>query len=183
MMNETDNDTVREDTAADAPEVAEHDRLQALEAELAEARAAMLYAQAETQNVRRRLEKDAQDARSYATTAFARDMLSVSDNLERALQAIPTDLRDDDRFKNLVVGLEATGRELASVFDRHGIARINALGERLDPNRHQAMIELPTADAEPGTIVQEMQGGYMIKDRLLRPALVAVAKAAEEVGA
>jgi len=183
MMNETDNDTVREDTAADAPEVAEHDRLQALEAELAEMKAAMLYAQAETQNVRRRLEKDAQDARAYAATAFARDMLSVSDNLERALQAIPNDLREDDRFKNLVVGLEATGRELASVFERNGISRIIALGEKLDPNRHQAMIELPTADAEPGTIVQEMQGGYMIKDRLLRPALVAVAKAAEEVGA
>jgi len=183
MMNETDNDTVREDTAADAPEVAENDRLQAVEAELAEMKAAMLYAQAETQNVRRRLEKDAQDARAYAATAFARDMLSVSDNLERALQAIPNDLREDERFKNLVVGLEATGRELASVFERNGISRINALGEKLDPNRHQAMIELPTADAEPGTIVQEMQGGYMIKDRLLRPALVAVAKAAEEVGA
>ena len=183
MMNETDNDTVREDTAADAPELAEHDRLQALETELAEMKAAMLYAQAETQNVRRRLEKDAQDARAYAATAFARDILSVSDNLERALQAIPSDLREDDRFKNLVVGLEATGRELASVFERNGISRISALGEKLDPNRHQAMIELPTADAEPGTIVQEMQGGYMIKDRLLRPALVAVAKAAEEVGA
>jgi len=183
MMNETDNDTVREETVADAPEVAENDRLQALEAELAEMKAAMLYAQAETQNVRRRLEKDAQDARAYAATAFARDMLSVSDNLERALQAIPNDLREDERFKNLVVGLEATGRELASVFERNGISRINALGEKLDPNRHQAMIELPTADAEPGTIVQEMQGGYMIKDRLLRPALVAVAKAAEEVGA
>jgi molecular chaperone GrpE len=183
MMNETDNDTVREETAADAPEVAEHDRLQALEAELAEMKAAMLYAQAETQNVRRRLEKDAQDARAYAATAFARDMLSVSDNLERALQAIPADLREDERFKNLVVGLEATGRELASVFERNGISRINALGEKLDPNRHQAMIELPTADAEPGTIVQEMQAGYLIKDRLLRPALVAVAKAAEEVGA
>ena len=177
MTNE--NDTVREDTAAEAPEVAEHDRLTALETELADAKAAMLYAQAETQNVRRRLEKDAQDARAYAATSFARDMLSVSDNLERALQAIPADLRDDERFRNLVVGLEATGRELASVFERHGITRISALGEKLDPNRHQAMIELPSADAEPGTIVQEMQAGFTIKDRLLRPALVAVARAAE----
>jgi molecular chaperone GrpE len=178
MMDE--NDTVREETAAESPEVAEQDRVQALEAELAETKAAMLYAQAETQNVRRRLEKDAQDARAYAATSFARDILSVSDNLDRALQAIPADLREDERFKGLVTGLEATGRELASVFERNGITKIAALGEKLDPNKHQAMVELPTADAEPGTVVQEMQAGYMIRDRLLRPALVAVARAAEE---
>lgn len=181
MMNE--NDMVREETAAESPEVAEHDRLQALEAELAETKAAVLYAQAETQNVRRRLEKDAQDARAYAATGFARDMLSVADNLSRALEAIPADLREDDRFKGLIAGIEATGRELASVFERNGIVRVSALGEKLDPNRHQAMLEVPTADAEPGTIVHEMQAGYMIKDRLLRPSLVGVAKAAEEVGA
>ena len=181
MMDE--NETVREETAAGAPEVAEHDRVQALEAELAEAKAAVLYSQAETQNVRRRLEKDAQDARAYAATGFARDMLTVADNLERALQAIPADLREDERFKGLIVGLEATGRELAAVFERNGISKVTALGEKLDPHRHQAMIELPTTDVEPGTIVQEMQAGYMIRDRLLRPALVGVAKAAEEVGA
>ncbi|WP_407695734.1 nucleotide exchange factor GrpE [Sphingomonas changnyeongensis] len=151
-------------------------RIAALEAELAEARAATLYAQAETQNVRRRMEKDAADARAYAATAFARDVLSVSDNLERALAAIPAELRDDDRFKALVIGLEATGREIASVFERHGISRIQSLGEKLDPNRHQAMMEI-ASDAEPGTIVQEMQPGFMIRDRLLRPALVGVAKA------
>nr|WP_326409263.1 nucleotide exchange factor GrpE [Sphingomonas sp.] len=178
-----ENETVREETAADAPEVAEHDRVQALEAELAEARAAALYAQAETQNVRRRLEKDAQDARAYAATGFARDMLTVADNLERALQAIPADLREDERFKGLVAGIEATGRELTAVFERNGISKVTALGEKLDPNRHQAMIELPTADVEPGTIVQEMQAGYMIRDRLLRPSLVGVAKAAENVAA
>ena len=177
MMNETENETVREETAAEAPEVAEHDRLNALEADLAEARAAILYAQAETQNVRRRLEKDAQDARAYAATGFARDMLSVADNLERALLAIPADVRDDERFKGLVAGLEATGRELTAVFERNGIAKVKALGEKLDPNRHQAMMELSTADVEPGTIVQEMQAGYVIRDRLLRPALVGVAKA------
>ncbi|HYZ48792.1 MAG TPA: nucleotide exchange factor GrpE [Sphingomonas sp.] len=183
MMNETENQTVREETAAEAPELKEHDRMQALEAELAEAKAAVLYAQAETQNVRRRLEKDAQDARAYAATAFARDMLSVADNLERALQAIPAELREDEKFKALVAGLDATGRELAGVFERNGITRISALGEKLDPNRHQAMLEMPTADAEPGTIIQEMQPGYMIRDRLLRPALVGVAKAAEEISA
>jgi molecular chaperone GrpE len=149
----------------------------ALEAELAEAKQAVLYAQAETQNVRRRMEKDAHDARAYAATAFARDVLSVADNLTRALEAIPQDLRDDDKFKGLVVGLEATGRELDKVFERNGITRIVAIGEKLDPNKHQAMIELPS-DQEPGTIIHEMQAGYMIKDRLLRAAMVGVARAA-----
>ena len=169
---------LREETAAAAPEVAEHDGLAALEAELAEAKAAVLYAQAETQNVRRRFEKEAIDARTYAATAFARDILSVADNLTRALSAIPADLREDDRLKGLVVGLEATGRELDSVFGRHGITKIEAMGEALDPNRHQAMMEVPS-DQPAGTIVQEIQTGYMIKDRLLRPALVGVAKAGE----
>ena len=152
------------------------ERIAALEAQLAEARQDVLYARADTQNVRRRLEKDAQDARAYAATGFARDILSVSDNLTRALQAIPEDARNDEAWKGLVVGLEATGRELESVFGKHGISRIAAIGLPLDPNQHQAMIELPSDEAEPGTVVQELQAGYMIKDRLLRPALVAVAK-------
>ncbi|WP_208598066.1 nucleotide exchange factor GrpE [Acidovorax delafieldii] len=152
------------------------ERIAALEAQLAEAKQDVLYARADTQNVRRRLEKDAQDARAYAATGFARDILSVSDNLTRALQAIPEDARNDEAWKGLVVGLEATGRELESVFGKHGISRIAAIGLPLDPNQHQAMIELPSDEAEPGTVVQELQAGYMIKDRLLRPALVAVAK-------
>lgn len=178
MMDDNENTKLHEETGADAGS-GDGDRVAALEAELAEAKAAVLYAQAETQNVRRRMEKDAADARAYAATAFARDILSVADNLERALSLIPADLRDDDRFKGLVVGLEATGRELATIFERNGISKIASLGERLDPNRHQAMMELPSAEAEPGTIVQEMQAGYMIRDRLLRPALVGVAKAAD----
>jgi molecular chaperone GrpE len=176
------DETLRDETAKDAPEVQDHDQLlnlggelAQLERDLAEAKQAVLYAQAETQNVRRRLEKDAQDARAYAATGFARDVLSVADNLQRALEAIPAELREDEKLKSVVIGLDATGRELTSVFERNGITRISALGEMLDPNRHQAMIEIPS-DAEPGTIVQEMQAGYMIKDRLLRPALVAVAK-------
>lgn len=168
--------SLRDETAEAAPEVAEQDRVAELEAQLAEAKAAVLYAQAETQNVRRRAEKEALDARAYAATGFARDVLSVADNLTRALAAIPADLREDEKFKGLVTGLEATGRELESVFGRHGIAKIAATGEALDPNRHQAMMEIPTADAEPGTVVQEIQTGYMIKDRLLRPALVGVAR-------
>ncbi len=173
-MNEND-ENLREETAEAAPEVAEHDRVGELENQLAEAKQNVLYAQAEVQNVRRRAEKEAQDVRAYATTGFARDVLSVADNLERALAAIPTDLREDAKFKGLVAGLEATGRELTSIFQRNGITRIAALGETLDPNRHQAMLEV-ASDQAPGTIVQEMQGGYMIKDRLLRPAMVGVAK-------
>jgi molecular chaperone GrpE len=152
------------------------ERIATLEAQLAEAKQDVLYARADTQNVRRRLEKDAQDARAYAATGFARDILSVSDNLARALQLIPEDLREDEKWKGLVVGLEATGRELDNVFSKHSISRIAAIGLPLDPNQHQAMIELPSDEAEPGTVVQELQAGYMIKDRLLRPALVAVAK-------
>lgn len=172
----SEDNELREETAATAPEVAEHDRVAALEAELAEAKSAVLYAQAETQNLRRRAEKEAADARTYAATGFARDILSVADNLERGLAAIPDELRADEKFKGLVAGLEATGRELAGVFQRHGITRMTVLSEPLDPNKHQAMLEVPSADAEPGSIVQEMQAGYMIKDRLLRPALVGVAK-------
>jgi molecular chaperone GrpE len=176
-VNESED--LRTETAEAAPEVAEHDRTAELEAQLAEAKSAVMYAQAETQNVRRRAEKEAADARTYAATGFARDILSVADNLARALSAIPAELREDDKMKGLVIGLEATGRELDSVFARHGISKIVAVGEALDPNRHQAMMEVPSADAAPGTIVQEIQSGYMIKDRLLRPALVGVAKKAD----
>lgn len=162
---------------ASSPDAAQ-DPLAALQAELEDARQQVLYAQAETQNVRRRLEKDAQDARAYAATSFARDILSVADNLSRALEVIPDAMRDDEATKSLVVGLEATQRELMAVFERNGITRVAAMGLPLDPNQHQAMVEIPS-DAEPGTIVQEMQAGYMIKDRLLRPALVGVAKKPE----
>jgi molecular chaperone GrpE len=169
---------LREETAQDAPELAEHDRVAKLEAELAEAKSAVLYAHAEAQNVRRRAEKEAADARAYAATAFARDLLSVADNLARGLEAIPAELRADEKLKNLITGLDATGRELESVFQRHGIKKMSTLGETLDPNFHQAMFEMPS-DKPVGTIVQEMQAGYMIKDRLLRPALVGVAKKPE----
>jgi molecular chaperone GrpE len=184
MMSEAEkNDTattapgedLRTETADTAPEVADHDRVAALEIELAEAKAATMYAHAEVQNVRRRAEKEAADARSYAVTSFAREILSVADNLTRGLSVIPAELRDDERLKGLIAGLEATQRELDSVFQRNGITRIAAMGMPLDPNQHQAMMEVPS-DAAPGTIVQEMQAGYMLKDRLLRPSLVGVAK-------
>lgn len=176
MNDETTTpDELREQTAEASPEVAEHDRVAALEAEIEELRSKVLYTQAEMQNVRRRLEKDAADARAYAATGFARDMLSVADNLARALGAIPEEVKADEKLKPLVTGIEATGKELDGIFSRHGVTRIAAMGAKLDPNLHQAMIELPS-DQEAGTIVQEMQAGYLLKDRLLRPALVGVSK-------
>jgi len=150
--------------------------MERLREELEAARQDVLYAKAETQNVRRRLEKDISDARTYGATGFARDILSVADNLARALDAIPEAMREDEATKGLVAGLEATGRELEKVFAQHGITRIAAKGLPLDPNQHQAMLEIPTDEAEPGTIVQEMMAGYMIGERLLRAAMVGVAK-------
>jgi molecular chaperone GrpE len=169
-------DTMGDSIDFDAEDPNEN-RLKELEKELEEVRQHVLYAQAETQNVRRRLEAEKQQTSAYAVTNFARDMLSVKDNLDRALASFPEDLRSDERLKSLITGIEATGRELANVFQRHGIVKVEAMGQPLDPNRHQAMLEVPNDEAEPGTIVQEMQAGYMIKDRLLRPALVGVAKA------
>ncbi|MEQ8411957.1 MAG: nucleotide exchange factor GrpE [Erythrobacter sp.] len=147
-----------------------------LRSDLEAAKQDVLYAKADTQNVRRRMEKDIQDARNYAATGFARDILSVADNLARAIEAIPESLREDDKMKGLVIGIEATQREMEKVFKSHGIERIAAVGLPLDPNQHQAMMEVPTDEHEPGTVVQEMQSGWMIKDRLLRPAMVGVAK-------
>jgi molecular chaperone GrpE len=177
-----ESEAMNEAPAAEAPANGAEDpqtRIAALEAAIETAKQESLYAMADTQNVRRRLEKELQDARAYAATAMARDVLSVADNLTRALDTIPADLREDEKFKGLVTGLEATAKELESAFRKHGIEKFESLGETLDPNRHQAMIEIPTADAVSGTIVQELQSGYTIKDRLLRPALVAVARAAD----
>ena len=170
---------IRRETAEGAPEVAEHDRVAELEKALEEANSKALYAAAEIQNVRRRLETEKLQAANYATTQFARDMLAIKDHLERALNAVSEELRADKVASNFLAGIESTARELEQVFTRHGITRIDAMGEALDPHRHQAMLEVATEDAEPGTIVQEMQPGYMIKDRLLRPALVGVAKKAD----
>jgi len=168
---------IRRETAEAAPELAEHDRVAELEKQLEEANNKALYAAAETQNVRRRLEAEKQQASAYAATQFARDMLAIKDHLERALAAVSDELRSDKVASNFLAGIESTARELESVFNRNGVTRVASVGEALDPHRHQAMMEIPTDQAEAGTIVEEMQAGYMLKDRLLRPAMVAVAKA------
>lgn len=179
-MNDEQNfheeaEEIRQETAEDAPELQEHDRVAELERQLEEANQKALYAAAEAQNVRRRLEAEKQQASAYAATGFARDMLAIRDHLERALAAVSEELRADQTAANFLAGIEATARELDSVFQRNGVSRIAAKGEKLDPHKHQAMVELPS-DEEPGTIIEEMQAGYMLKDRLLRPSMVAVAK-------
>ena len=182
-MTNIENDTPVDDGAnpeaaeAAAPANSENEELAQLADQVAALQQDLLYARAETQNVTRRKDKEITDAHAYAATKFARDILSVADNLARALTTLTEAQRGDEALKPFVTGLEATERELLSVFERNGITRIAAIGLPLDPNQHQAMLEIPSSDAEPGTIVQEMQAGYMMKDRLLRPAMVAVAKA------
>jgi molecular chaperone GrpE len=166
---------LRKETAEDAPEVAEHDHVAELEKQLEEAKSKALYAAAETQNVRRRLEQELQQATSYAAAGFARDMLAIKDHLDRALAVVGEELRADKTAAQFLAGIEATARELDAALQRHGVIRIKTVGEPLDPHRHQAMMEIPS-DQEPGTVVEEMQAGYVMKDRLLRPALVGVAK-------
>jgi len=167
---------IRKETAAESPELAEHDHVAELEAQLAEANSKVLYAAAEIQNVRKRLEQEKVQAANYAAAQFARDMLAIKDHVERALAAVTDELRADATAANFLAGIEATARELEAAFQRNGITRVKSIGEALDPHKHQAMMEIPSSDAKPGTIVEEMQAGYVLKDRLLRPALVAVAK-------
>ena len=152
------------------------ERIAALEAELGEAKDRLLRALAETENVRRRAERERTDALRYGAANFAKDLLSVADNLRRALDSAPA--APDEATKNLLAGVAATERELLAVFERHGIRRVEPKpGDRFDPNQHEAMFEVPNTGRAAGSIVQVLQPGYMIQDRLLRPAMVGVAKA------
>ncbi|WP_310496059.1 nucleotide exchange factor GrpE [Sandarakinorhabdus sp.] len=150
--------------------------LDARDAEITDLKDRVLRAAAETENTRRRLERDKADTAAYAMTGFARDLLAVADNMRRAVAALPA--AGESAAVDLVrAGIEATERELIAIFGRYGVTRIETEGQKLDPNRHQAMLEVPSDAHEPGSIVAELQAGYVIKDRLLRPALVSVAKA------
>ncbi len=160
-------------------DTAAQDRITELEAQLAEINDRYLRARAETENVRRRGEKEREDALNYGSANFARDILSVSDNLRRALDALPADsLEKDETLKSLATGVELTEKELQAALERHGVTVIDAEGEKFDHNLHQAMMEVPGTEHPPGTVVQVLQVGYTIKDRLLRPAMVSVAKGA-----
>jgi molecular chaperone GrpE len=141
----------------------------------------LLRTLADMENLRKRTEREKAEATLYAASNFARDILSVSDNLTRALDMAHADALKEapEPVKNLVAGVEMTNRELLNVFERHGITRIDPIGEKFDPHYHQAMFEVPTNEDPPGTVVQVMQAGFKIGERILRPALVGVAKAAE----
>ena len=136
---------------------------------------------AELENTRKRAERDVAQARKFAITDFARDLLSASDNLRRALESAPEDRDElDITLKNLVIGVEMTEKELLGVFEKHGIRKIDPLGDKFDYNLHQAMFEVPDANTEPGTVVQVMQPGYVLQDRLLRAAMVGVSKSPDD---
>jgi len=151
-----------------------------LEAQVAELKDKYLRAHAEMENTRRRAEKDVADARSYSIAGFARDMLAVADNLGRALAAVDPALREaaDNTLKTLLEGVELTNRELAKTLEKHGVRLLNPMDQKFDPNFHQAMFEIPDETVPPGTVKQVVQPGYAIGDRVLRPAMVGIAKAA-----
>ncbi|WFP78167.1 nucleotide exchange factor GrpE [Mesorhizobium sp. WSM4906] len=144
-----------------------------------------LRAAAEMENLRRRTARDVHDARTYAVANFARDMLSVSDNLRRALEAIPAEAKagGDAGFKALIEGVDLTERAMLAALERHGVKKLAPEGEKFDPNFHQAMFEVPNADVAAGTVVQVVQPGYSIGDRVLRPAMVGVAKGGPKAAA
>jgi molecular chaperone GrpE len=150
-----------------------------LEAELAATKERLLRALAETENLRRRAAREVEEAHKYAITGFARELLEVADNLSRALGSIPPEAREQSELvQSLADGVALTEKSLLAAFERHQIAKVvPELGEKFDHNRQQAMLEMETADYPPGTVAQVMQPGYVIAERLLRPALVAVAKA------
>ena len=150
------------------------------EEQIAELKDKLLRALAENENVRRRAERQQSEASQYAITGFARDILSIADNLHRALEAIPEGVRDSEEGETFVSGIELTERELLNALERHGIRKIMPEGEKFDHNLHQAVFEVEDTDAPAGTVVQVVQPGYVIKDRLLRPAMVGVAKARPE---
>lgn len=170
-------DEISEGAPPDAELAAPAGREAELEAELAKLKDQLLRTLAEAENTRRRNEREMEDARKFAVSNFARELLAVSDNLRRAIESVPVDQKDHPAIKVMLVGIEATERQLLAAFDKSGIKPIEALGLPFDANFHQVMFEVEATDKAPGTIVQVLQTGYKIADRLLRPALVGTAKA------
>jgi molecular chaperone GrpE len=152
------------------------ERLAAVEAELADTKDRLLRALAEAENVRRRFQREREDSQKYAISGFAKDLLSAADNLRRALDAMPEAEVTDSRTRSLLDGVAATERELLAAFERHGVKRIDPKGERFDHNFHQAIFEAERPGAPAGTVIEVLQPGYVLHDRLLRPAMVGVAK-------
>ena len=181
-MSGEEEDYMPESQANGAGDESPRDDANALKAEVAELKDRLLRALADAENTRRRAEREKADASQYAVTKFARDMLSVADNLKRALDAYPPEARDGapPQVKAVIEGIEATERHLQSTLERHGVRLIDTTGARFDPNLHQAIAEVPAEGKAPGSIVNVVQTGYTIADRLLRPAMVTVARAGTE---
>jgi molecular chaperone GrpE len=179
--NETPEDAKLEEILAaeslpetEAPEIVETD----YKAVINELNDKVLRAMAETQNMRRRADIDIQNAKNFSIQSFAKDLLGVMDNLYRATDTVSEeDAATNPKLKTIKDGVEITKKEMTQVFERSGIKRLSPLGEQFDPNLHQAISQVADANAAPGTVLQVLQDGYILKDRLLRPALVVVAKA------
>jgi len=182
-MAENDNES-RADTDSAASDGFRQNDPEQLRAEVAELREKHLRALAEIENTRRRAERDRLDASQYAVTRFARDVLTVSDNLQRALAHFPPEARAEApaAVKAVLEGVEATERQLAATLERHGVRAINTADAKFDPHLHQAIAEVPADGKLPGAIVDVVQSGYVISDRLLRPAMVTVARGGDDTG-
>jgi molecular chaperone GrpE len=177
-------DNPAEDAAAEDSDGIEASAADAAQAEVADLKNKLLRTLAEMENLRRRTEREMSDARQYAVANFAREMLTVSDNLKRAIDAVPAELRDgsDPALSALIEGVEVTEKGLQQALTKHGVKRIDAKGAKFDPAFHQAMFEMETAEVPAGTVAEEIQPGYVIGERVLRPALVGVAKRAKGGG-
>ncbi|WP_339632881.1 nucleotide exchange factor GrpE [uncultured Sneathiella sp.] len=187
MSNEAETDVQAAEAGgkaaleAEAAEGTEQEDILAIkDAEIAELKDKLLRAMADVENMRRRAEREKQDAHSYAVTKFARDILGVADNMRRAIESIPDESRANQDVKNVLPGIEMTESELLNTLEKHQIRKIDPKGEKFDPNLHQAMYEIEDPSVEPGTILQVTQSGYVIADRLLRPAMVGVAKGGQK---
>lgn len=174
--DEADDDPLAQNTSEEISE-ANAEGEPGPEVQIRDLKDQLLRALAEAENTRRRAQREKEDATKYSIANFARDVLSVSDNLARALDTVPEETRaSGEAMEALYQGVELTQRELQTAMERHGIAQIEPLGKKFDHNLHQAMFEVESTDTEPGTVVQVAQPGYVIGERLLRPAMVAVAK-------
>jgi molecular chaperone GrpE len=169
---------------AEAPERDVHAVIEALNTENTQLKDKVLRTLAEMENLRRRTEKEVADARTYATTNFARDILNVADNVRRALESVPAEAAAtaEGALKALMEGIDLTERDLLKTLERHGIRKIEPRGEKFDPNLHQAMFEVPDPSVPNGTVREVVQSGFVIGDRVLRPALVGVAKGGAKPG-
>jgi molecular chaperone GrpE len=191
----TENDMTKQDQANDEPqqddpiaapeeigdaaceqEGSQEDPLAAANQEIAKLKEQTLRAMAEAENTRRRMQKELEDTQKYAVSNFAKEMLTISDNFARALEAVPKDDTENETLKNLVTGVEAIGRQLASTFEKFGIQKVDPLGQPFDPHQHRVMMEQEDPTKPAGTVIQVFQPGYVIHGRLLREAMVVVSK-------